>query len=346
MSKVRFGVFGAGGIADRRTMPAMLEAVNCELTAMMDVSNHEALSRKYGVPCYDNEAELLSRRDIQAVYIASPVYLHLKQIRMAAGAGKHILCEKPLTLTSSEAEEGIRACRQAGVLLQEGYMMRFHGAHRRVAELIQAGDIGKPVYARAQLACWYPRIEGAWRQMPECGGGGALIDMASHLYNLLEMFLGMIVQVGAVVNTQVQDYPVDDSSTTLLRFDSGAHATVDAFYCIPDDSSRTRLEVYGSKGSILTEGTIGQGSGGRMEVYRERVKQGYNAIQAKDLDRRFVEEKFEPVNPYAAECEAFAQAILSGSKELALNGAVHGLHILKVVEGAYRSASTGLMIRI
>jgi predicted dehydrogenase len=161
MHKVKWGVIGAGGIADRRTIPGLLEARNCELVALMDVANNDVLAGKYQLPCYATEEELLSHPGIDAVYIATPVFLHLEQIKKAARAGKHVLSEKPLCLNSRQAEEAIAACREAGVLLQEGYMMRFHGAHQKIREVICNGEIGKPVYARAQLSCWYPRMEGA-----------------------------------------------------------------------------------------------------------------------------------------------------------------------------------------
>ncbi len=344
MAKVRWGVIGAGGIADRRTIAGLLEAPNCELVALMDVANTDLLSAKYAIPCYRTEEELLSHPGIQAVYIATPVYLHLQQIRKVAAAGKHILCEKPLCLNSCEARQAIEACSAAGVLLQEGYMMRFHGAHRRIHQILDAGEIGKPVYARAQLSCWYPKIHGAWRQDMAKGGGGALIDMATHLYDLLEMFIGRIEQVGAVVNTQIQDYAVDDSATTILRFVNGCHATVDTFYCIPDAASRTRLELYGDRGAILSEGTIGQSSSGFLEVYREQPGRGYDAVQSKDVDPVFQRENFETVNPYMSECEGFAQSVLTGKKQSDENSGEKGLHIVQVMEAAYEAARTGRFV--
>ncbi|RLB79310.1 MAG: hypothetical protein DRH17_13950, partial [Deltaproteobacteria bacterium] len=75
----------------------------------------------------------------------------------------HVLCEKPLAANYEQAKAMVNACKSHGVLLQEGYMMRFHGAHQRISQIINEGKIGKPVYARAQLSCWYPPIEGAWR---------------------------------------------------------------------------------------------------------------------------------------------------------------------------------------
>jgi predicted dehydrogenase len=324
----------------------MLEASNCEPVALVAVNSNTRLEEKYGLPCYHNEEALLSHSGLEAVYIASPVDMHVSQIKKTAAAGIPILVEKPLARTPAEAEDAVQICRESGVLLQEGYMMRFHGAHRRIKAMLDDGEIGRPVFVRAQLACWYPPIEGAWRQVPERSGGGALIDMATHLFDLLEMFMGPIEKVAAMVNTQVHDYPVDDSATTILQFRSGSHGVVEAFFCIPDAASRTRLEIYGSQGAILAEGTIGQGSGGVLEVYREEQGKGYEAGQAKDEGARFRRESFEPVNPFQAECEEFSRLVLSGERETMINSGAHGVHILRVVEAAYQSARTGRFLPV
>jgi predicted dehydrogenase len=198
---------------------------------------------------------------------------------------------------------------------------------------------------RAQLSCWYPKIEGAWRQDPAQGGGGALIDMASHLYDLLEYFAGPVRRVAALTGNLVQDYRSEDSSTTLLEFTSGAHATVDCFFCVPDEASRTRLEIYGSQGAILTEGTIGQSTGGSIEGLFQTGAGGYDAAQNKDVSRQFQPVAFEPVNPYTAECEYFAECVLKGQPPQ-LNGAENALRIMSLLDKAYLSAREGRFVQI
>jgi len=338
---VSWGVIGAGGIADRKTIPGLLAAGNCRLQAVMDVIGAGEVAARHGVEKHTAEIDdILNDGDIQAVYIATPVHLHLEQVRRAAAAGKHVLCEKPLARTAAEAAEVVRACREAGVLLQEGYMMKFHGAHRAIRELVLGGRVGRVTYMRAQLACWYPPIEGAWRQDPALGGGGALIDMATHLYDLLEFLAGRITKVFALTGRQVHSYQSEDASTTLLELAAGAHATVDCFYNVPDQASRTRLEIYGSRGSILAEGTIGQGSGGRVEALLGSADAAYDATQNKDAAAAFAEVPFEKVNPYAAECEYFADCILAG-RPVELNNGENAVHIMEVTDAAYQSARTG-----
>ena len=343
--KVNFGVIGAGGIARRKTIPGMLKAKNCRLVAVMDPVGIDGIAAEFKVPrAYTTEQEMLADPEVEAVYIASPVNLHARQIKMAAAAGKHVLCEKPLTLNLKQARDAIEACRKSKVFLQEGYMMKFHGAHARIKELIDEGRLGKIVYMRAQLSCWYPKMEGAWRQDPKTGGGGALIDMATHLYDLLEHFAGPVRRIVAMTGTLVQDYRSDDASTTLLEFRSGAHATVDCFYCIPDEASRTRLEIYGSAGAILTEGTIGQSVGGKAEGYFLSGAAGYDAAQDKDVVRKFERIPFPKINPYTAECAYFADCVLQG-KAPKINGPKNALHILDLTEKAYASYKKRSMMR-
>jgi predicted dehydrogenase len=338
--KLNFGVIGAGGIARRKTIPGMLRAKHCRLVAVMDPAGIQDIAASFKVAKgYSTEAEIFADPEVQAVYIASPVNRHFRQIKTAAEAGKHILCEKPLTLTLKQAREAVETCRTKKVFLQEGYMMKFHGAHQEIKRIVEEGRLGKVVYMRAQLSCWYPRIEGAWRQDPRLGGGGALIDMATHLYDLLEYFAGPIRRIAAIADTLVQGYRSDDASTTIAEFKSGAHATIDCFYCIPDEASRTRLEIYGSKGAILTEGTIGQSEKGKMEAYFSQGASGYDASQDKDVARTFQKMPFRPVNPYTAECDYFARCVLDG-RPPAINDGKNAIHILSLVENAYQSWKT------
>ena len=345
-SKVNFGVIGAGGIALRKTIPGMLKAKNCRLVAVMDPVDIDRIAGELNVKAaYKTEAELLADPAVEAVYIASPVSCHAKQIKMAAVAGKHILCEKPLTLNLKQAQEAVEACKKNKVFLQEGYMMKFHGAHVKMKELIDEGRLGKIVYMRAQLSCWYPKMEGAWRQDPRTGGGGALIDMASHLYDLLEHFAGPIRRIVTLTGRQVQDYRSEDSSATLIDFKSGAQATVDCYFCIPDEAARTRLEVYGSQGAILTEGTIGQSKAGKMEGVFGLGDSGYDAAQDKDVQRTFTRIPFKSVDPYTAECAYFADCILNGRRP-EINGAKNALHLMSLIENAYASAKQGTVLKV
>lgn len=343
MAVVKWGVIGSGGIARRRTIPeGIVAASNAELTAVVDVDaavNEEVASEFGAKACADVEA-LLGERDVQAVYIATPVPLHLEQACAALKAGKHVLLEKPLAATLADGEAIAAAATVAaadGIFLTEGYMMKFHPLHRHAAELIGSGGIGTPVFARAQLSCWYPPMQGAWRQDPASGGGGSLMDMATHCYDLLMDFFGPIKSVYARCGRLVHDYASEDSSTTLLEFANGTQGVVDAFFNVPDAGCRRRLEVYGSGGSILADGTLGQG-GGTMEVCLSDPNAEYDAQQERQ------EAGFQSVEPgefnmYRAEVEYLSECI-TGNKAPTINTAGGGLNVLKVALGAYESART------
>jgi predicted dehydrogenase len=234
-------------------------------------------------------------------------------------------------------------CRQKQVKLGCAFMMRFVAQHQEALHLIEEGRLGRPVYARAQLSCWYPPIEGAWRQNPATGGGGALIDMGGHCIDLMEMFFGRITRVSCFINNSVHDYKSEDSAAAMLFFENGALGTVDTFFCIPDNSSKNVLELYGSKGSILAEGTIGQGPAGKTVAFLEQNGKDYDAKQTRTAAEGMAIEP-EPVNTYQAEIEEFSQAIIDDRQPI-ISGDL-GLRSQKILTACYESARLGKVIDI
>ncbi|MCX5641633.1 MAG: Gfo/Idh/MocA family oxidoreductase [Candidatus Omnitrophica bacterium] len=344
---VNWGVIGCGGIARRRTIPeGIVPAQNSCLTAVMDANLPVAkeMAKDLKVKAYDTEEELLADPEIQAIYIATPASLHANQAIAALRAGKDVLVEKPLCLTLSDCESVIREAEKQDRKLGVGYMMRFHGFHQQLKVMVSEGRIGKPVLGRAQLSCWYPPMEGAWRQNPEQGGGGSLIDMGNHLIDLLEyVFQSLVAEISCFTGNLVQSYPAEDSALTTVRFQNGALGMVDSFFSIPDNSSRNFLEVYGSVGSVLAEGTIGQGPAGTARAFVEKEMKGYEADQ-KRAQSGGVDLKFPLVNTYQAEIEEFADAILKDRKPV-ISGE-DGLWSQKLVLAAYESARTGRTIKL
>lgn len=344
-NKTRWGVIGSGGIAKRRTIPeGIMQADHATLVSVYDI-NHNVnveVAKEFNARAVNSIEELLNS-GIDAVYIASPVNLHLEHAIACARGKKHVFCEKPLGMSVEEAERMIQECKNEGVLLGTALMMRFSAQHQAALKIIQEGRLGKPVYGRAQLSCWYPPIEGSWRQDPDLGGGGALMDMGSHCIDLLEMFFGKIKNVSCFINNTVHRYKSEDCSVVSLFFENGAIATVDSCFCIPDNSSKNILELYGSKGSILAKGTIGQGPAGEMTAYLEGDDAGYDANQARVAGDGMVINP-TPVNTYCAEIEEFSNAILE--KRNPLNGASIGLQSQKILTACYLSAKTGKAIKV
>jgi len=345
---VNWEVVGACGIADRRTIPeGITKAKNAKLVAVMDVVAEEkvkSVAKKYGnVKYYTKEEDLVNDKNVQVIYIATPTNLHCPQTILAAKRGKHVLCEKPMAMTVSECEKMIDVCKKNKVKLSLGYMMRYHAYHKKIKEIVDSGVLGRLVMCRAQLSCWYPPIEGAWRQDPKSGGGGSLIDMGSHCIDLLELICGKVSEVSCFTNTIAHKYPVEDTAIMLVKFNNGSIGVVDTCFSVPDASSKNVLEIYGSKGSILARGTIGQMPTGETVTYLEKGSKGYNSQQQRTES---VEEKIElkPVNMYQAEIEHFSECI-ENNKNPIISGE-EGLRNLKICLSAYESAKTGKTVKL
>ncbi len=323
-----------------------MQAGNAELAAVMDIDPERAraVGTKYNTRYYVRERDLLKDKEVQAVYIGTPVHLHLKQVRQAARKGKHVLCEKPMAMTVKDCEKIIDVCRENGVKLGIGYMMRHHAHHVKAREMVQQGLLGRVVLARAQLSCWYPPMEGVWRQDPKLSGGGSLVDMGSHCLDTLEFILGSKVKdVCCLVDTLAHGYPVEDSATVLARFANGAHGVTDSFFSVPDASSRNRLEVYGVKGSLLAEGTMGQDATGEMVASLEKGERGYEAGQERTESAR-ENVVVEPVNMYRAEIEDFSSCVESGAEPAV--GGLDGLWSEKLMLACYKSAKTRKLVEV
>ena len=343
---IKWGVIGAGGIADRRTIPeGILGAESAELVAVQDIhaARIDEVAAKYGVTKYEKEYDLLNDENVEAVYIATPNLLHHGQVLAAAEAGKHVLCEKPLALTLEECEEMVAACAAADVKLGINFMMRFHACHTKIKEMIDAGDLGTVVMGRAELTCWYPPIPGAFRQDPAKGGGGAFADMGNHCVDLLEMLFGRTRRVSCFIGNLVQDYPAEDTAVAMLEFESGAKGMVDALFNVPDAASRQALEVYGSQGSVVSFGTIGQMSTGSLTAVIEGEAKDYDADQEREEAGAEIIEP-EPVNIYAAHIEGFCAAI-EDDTEPPITGE-DGIWSHKVIEACYQSAAEGHAVAV
>lgn len=317
MKKVRWGIIGCGGIADRRTLPGMMLAKNSLPVAVMDadLAVAERVKEKYGADyAFDNYEALLALPEIDAVYIASPVFAHKEQALAAVKAGKHILLEKPLGLTLADSIEIIETCEAAGVKLGVGLMMRYHAYHQAIKKVIAEGKIGDIVSMRAQFTCWYPKMEGAWRQDKTISGGGALMDMGIHCIDLLQYLSGLdAVECRGYAYNQTFGYSADDSAAVIMKMNNGALAYVDSNFNIPDAAAKCPLEFYGTKGSIIATGTLGQDEAGTVEILATSDDTGYDAQQNRSL---VVAETLsvEFGNMYTKEIEAFADAVLNDTE--------------------------------
>ncbi|MBQ9806019.1 MAG: Gfo/Idh/MocA family oxidoreductase [Clostridia bacterium] len=315
--KLKWGIIGCGGIADRRTLPGMMLASNAEPYAVMD-ANPEAAARcqeKYGAKyAFTKMEDVLALKEVDVVYIASPVFCHKEQAIAAAKAKKHILLEKPIGLSIEDSREIVAACEAEGVKLGIGFMMRYHAYHQAMKKVIADGLIGDIVSMRAQFTCWYPEIENCWRQDKTKSGGGAMVDLGVHCIDLLQYISGLeAVECKGYAQNQTFNYSVDDSSMIIMKMSNGALAMVDSNFNIPDAAAKCPLEFYGTKGSMVAVGTLSQEEGGSVEVLVANDSTGYDAQQNRSLVEPL---KLEVTfgNMYTKEIEAFSDAVINNTE--------------------------------
>ena len=341
MDKLRFGVIGAGGIADRRTIPGMMLAENAVLTAVMgpNLERTEKIRAKYGARrAYDKEEDLLRDPEVDAVYIATPISEHARQARLAADYGKHILIEKPLAMTADEGESVVKYCAERNIKIAAGFMMRFGSHVMSMKKALAEGKIGQVVSGYTQFTVWLPYEEGNWRQIKAKAGGGAMMDLSVHTIDLMEYITGMRVTQVAAMNEKLAfpepQYDVEDSSTILLRMENGAQCVVQSNFNIPDEVARWRVEFFGTRGRLMGDTMIGQIDGGKLNAVFLEKNTGYSSEQTHvDLEGLEIEGDFG--NMYTREIESFADSVLN-DKPLVVP-ASDAVHIQRIMEAAYRS---------
>ena len=207
MSKqvVGWGIIGSSGWADTTFGPAIAGADGAELRAVLSSSQAkaDAYCEKHEVAKgYCSLDAFLDDPSVDAVWIASPNYLHAAQAVAALKAGKHVLCEKPLALTPAECESMIEAAQAADRLLGLGYHLRHHGLLQELRQELQSGAMGKPVFVRAQLYFAYPAPPAEWRQKRATSRGRALGDIAPHPFDLCRCLLGDVESIHGVLTNR------------------------------------------------------------------------------------------------------------------------------------------------
>ena len=329
---VNWGIIAVGGIAKRRTLPAMEAVENARVIAVMDKNEEVAknLSREYEIPyVYQNEEELLENAEIDAVYVASPVCFHKEQALKVLRAGKHLLLEKPLGMNQKDGEEIVREAESCGKKAGVAMVMRHHPVHEMMKNLIKEKTIGEIVSCRAQLNCWFPDMQGNWRQNRKMAGGGALVDMGTHCIDLLRYLL---------------EDEVDDSADCLLHMKKGTCCYVDVHFNVPDEAAKGMLEIYGTKGSILAQGTIGQEGKGKVYLNISGEGEEYQSQQIRKSEHMGEELLYNWKNIYASQIQAFSEAIICNG--YARTDVKDALETVKVIDALYQSAETGMRIYV
>ena len=220
-------VVGIGDITRKRVLPAILAEPRSRLAGI--VTRDPAKAAAYGVPSWPDLTTALAASDAQAVYLATPVFLHAPQTIAALRDGRHVLCEKPMALNYAEAQSMQKAAQAANRTLGIAYYRRMYPKVDRARALLEAGAIGRPVFAEATAHDWFnplgtPR---AWLAYPEQSGGGPLRDIASHRIDLMNYLFGKPLKVSGFLSTLVQPLQVEDNATVMIEYESGLRGLVD-----------------------------------------------------------------------------------------------------------------------
>jgi len=254
---LRWGLIGCGDIARKRVAPALSESLHSELVAISRANRNllDEFADTFRVPNrFADWRELVACDDVDAVYIATPVNLHAAQTVAAAESGKHVLCEKPMALNVAECDRMMAAANASGVKLGVAYYRHFYPVVTRMKELIDSGEIGKPIVAQVNAFEWFnpgPSNPRAWLLDPEISGGGPMFDFGCHRIQLLLHLLGPIKAVSAVRSTALFQRKVEDTASASFEFTSGAIANVTVSHAVMD--ARDSVTIWGSEGSIATE---------------------------------------------------------------------------------------------
>jgi len=241
-------LIGIGDIARKRVIPAILADPRSELTGFVtrDAGKAEAWPGTHAWATL--EAALASGEKIDAVYIASPVVFHAPQAIAALRAGKHVLCEKPVAMNYAEAESIVQAANEWGNLFGVAYYRRLYPKLRRGKELMDAGAIGKPLFAEGIYHGWLESEERGWLRDPALAGGGPLYDVASHRIDAMNFLFGKPERATGLRSNALHDLKVEDSATVLIGYAGGVHAVVDARW--NSRVARDEFRIIGSEGAL------------------------------------------------------------------------------------------------
>jgi predicted dehydrogenase len=328
---LRWGILSTARIARQRFVPGVRAGTEGEVVAIAsrDAARARAAAAELGIPRAHGAYEaLLADPEVDAVYVALPNSLHPLWSERAAGAGKHVLCEKPAARRRADAERMVEACRRAGVLLMEGFMYRLHPQHARVRDLLRAGTIGAPAFVRASF-CFSmdaARRASADVRLQPALEGGALMDVGCYAVDAARYVFGAEPEEVAAQQRRDPALGVDTAFAGLLRFPGDRLALIDGSF---DAAFTQRYEVAGAEGLIRAE-----------RAFLPREAPAPLRVVTGDQERR---EEVPGPDQHALEADHFARSVRAGRL---LPPAEDGLRQAAVIEALYRSAETGQAIRL
>src|SRR5262249_46606353 len=250
-------IVGCGMIA-RFYARALAEVPGSRLAApgSRPQASAKALKASLGLHCdlYTDLSQVLARKDIQIVIITTPSGAHLEPTVAAARAGKHVVVEKPLEITTDRCDRIIKACDDNGVKLCTIFPSRFGDANQALRAVIESGRFGRLTLGETTCKWWRPQSyydEGGWKGTQALDGGGALMNQAIHNVDLLLWMMGPVTHVRGFKATLAHDrIEVEDTAVACLRFASGALGVSQATTSVYPGLPKT-VAIHGDRGTVV-----------------------------------------------------------------------------------------------
>lgn len=321
----RIAVIGAGTMG-RVHSEAYSRIPNAELVAVCDsdVEAAKKLAGKYGAAAYADVGRLFEDGGFDIVDICTPTNTHLDYIKLAAQAGKHICCEKPLARTTGQAMEAMRVCEEADVTLFPAQVLRWFPEFRKLHDLIKSGAIGDPVEVRTSRCSAYPRGTDDWfADMKR--SGGVVLDMIIHDFDWLRWCFGKVRRVYAR-GLYEAGIPHTDYALVTLRFEGGVIAHVEGNWA-KAGGFETSVEVAGTKGLL----SFASKESAPITIELKSKEEGKIGVTVPESPTR--------ESPYYLELKHFVNCIEENRKPDVT--AEDGMEAVRTGEAALRSISTG-----
>ncbi len=250
-------VIGIGDITIRRVIPAIQAEPRSHLYGI--VTRDPAKAAPYNTRVFSTLDQALHDSAIDAVYVATPVFLHASQTITALNAGKHVVCEKPMAMNERESRTMLVAAEQSGKTLGVAYYRRTYPKVQRAKELVAAGAIGQPVIAELTCHGWFDGAGSrSWLVDPAKAGAGPLLDIASHRIDVLNYFFGQPQRVCGQLSNVIHHYAVEDNATVMIEYLTGVRGMVDVRW--HSRIKRDECRIRGTNGEMelspLNEGDL------------------------------------------------------------------------------------------
>ena len=303
MSEVGLAIVGSAGVIGRTHVSDLQNMESARLVGVHDVNTEGARTQaqEHGVRFYQTLEDVLVDPDVDAITIGTPHPLHPTIAMAAFQAGKHVLTEKPIASTLTQADEMVAAARKAGVTLGVVFQHRFRPEVNRMRELIEAGALGRLyrtilVQAAFRSQAYYETA--AWRGTWGLEGGGVLLNQSVHFIDLLQWLGGMPRVVHGMASTLAHDIEVEDAASALLEYEDGGHGMV---HCdTVQFPSQEQLELWGElrrpgpqerpadtpQAEGVDPGVLGEGDAGIPKAGRARGAHGGRAARYQAPGRR------------------------------------------------------------